>query len=640
MVGCPAGVDVKAYVGLISAGKFDRALEIVRRRNPLPGICGRVCTHPCEAECNRSEVDEPVAICALKRFIADYELNQAVNGGKGEATPVLHPSVGRKVAVIGSGPAGLTVANDLNLAGLKVTIFEALPRPGGMLRYGIPAFRLPRKILDTEIRALKGAGIRILTGKRVGGSAVSLEDLLRDFDAVFLGVGAHQGMKLGIPGEESAEGVYDAIEWFRRMNLGEKPDPGKHVVVVGGGNSAVDAARVSIRLGAQRVTIAYRRSRDEMPADPVEVEETEDEGAEMRFLAGPVRIETSGGKVKALVCQEMRLGDPDESGRCRPVPIEDAEFSLEADTIITAVSQRPDITFLKHGEVNVERGRITADGETQVTSNPKIFAAGDAVTGPATVIEAIAGGHRASEEILKSFGLEDRIPHRIPTGPEKEAMPDFRQRAREARNRPAVMKVPRRRKSFREVNKAYKVEEAMTEAGRCLRCGPCAECVECLNTCEKHLALLRTPGSDSKREREEIVRVSTRCDEISRNAGKDLMVEIGEERERWSLELVVSSVDRRRCRACGRCVDVCPALAIALHTNSDGTRQARVDVACCRGCGACAANCITGAALVGGFTDGQLLARAIRAPMVRGAKGGREGGEKPAAERGAGPKNV
>ncbi|MHC4600217.1 MAG: FAD-dependent oxidoreductase [Planctomycetota bacterium] len=609
MVACPAGVDVKAYVGLISAGKFDRALEIVRQRNPLPGICGRVCTHPCEAGCNRAEVDEPVAICDLKRFIADYELAQAGNGKRMEAAIPAFPATNHRVAVVGSGPAGLTVANDLAQAGVKVTVFESLPRAGGMLRYGIPAFRLPRKILDAEIRALKRSGIRILTGRRIGDASLTLEDLLRDFSAVFLGVGAHRGVRLGIPGEENTDGVWDAIDWFHHLNLGEKPAAPKHVVVIGGGNSAVDAARIALRIGARTVTIAYRRSREEMPADPREVEETEEEGVEIRFLAGPVRIETAGGKAKALVCREMRLGEPDDSGRRRPVPVPDAEFTLRADTIIAAVSQKPNVDFLTRSDVEVKRGNIRADDATQATSHPQIFAGGDAVTGPATVIEAIAAAHRASETILRSLGLPDRIPPRIPSGPEKEAVPDFKHRPRVVRYRPTTMSVARRRKNFREVNRALKAEEAMAEAARCMRCGPCAECAECLSTCDKHLAILHTRDAKSNRIREEIVRVSTRADEIARNAGKKLVVELGEARKRWALHLVVATVDDHRCRACGRCVDACPALAMALHPTSDGQEVARVDVACCRGCGACAATCITGAATLGGYSDAQVLAR-------------------------------
>jgi NADPH-dependent glutamate synthase beta subunit-like oxidoreductase/Pyruvate/2-oxoacid:ferredoxin oxidoreductase delta subunit len=615
-------VDVKTYVGLIAAGRFERALEVVRRRNPLPGICGRVCTHPCESECNRARVEDPVAICALKRFISDYELARAKERNTVSATPSRFSPVPLRVAIVGSGPAGLTAANDLALAGVKATIFEALPKTGGMLRYGIPPFRLPRDILDVEIAAVQDAGVEIRTDTRVGSPGLGLPDLLKDFEALFLAVGAHKGLRLGIPGEEGVQGVYDAIDWFRRWNLGEKFQLGKRVVVVGGGNSAVDAARLALRLKAREVTIAYRRSRAEMPADPHEVMEAEEEGVRLRFLVAPVRIEAAQGKVQGLVCQKMELGKPDASGRRRPVPLPGTEHTIPADSVIAAISQVPEAGFLKGSGVKIKRGRIAADPQTQATSKPKIFAGGDAVTGPATVIEAIAAGHRATEEILRSFSLADRIPPPLPSAVEKEAIPGIDAWVRESRRRHPVLAIPKRRRSFKEVNQPFLQEDAMAEAARCMWCGPCSECVECVNPCEKRIAVLGPGARDAEGVLEEIVRVSLRSEEISH--GQTLEVEVDGEggKTLQRLELVVAIVDEKHCRACGRCVENCATEAVSIQTPAGGIPFAKVNPFLCRGCGACAAVCITGAARLGGFSDAQVLARVRRDPGKAGDVGG------------------
>ncbi len=609
-VGCPALVDVKAYVGLIAAGKFERALETVRRRNPLPGICGRVCTHPCESECRRGDIDEPVAICALKRFIADYELKRSAEEDVPKALPPYFPPTQGSVAIVGSGPAGLTAANDLARAGLKVAVFEALPEAGGMLRYGIPAFRLPRDILDVEIRGIQDLGVDIRTGVRVGADGPSLEELQNDFDAVFLAVGAHRSLPMRIPGEEDTEGVFQAVDWFRRINLGEDLPPGRRVAVVGGGNSAVDAARLCLRLGAEDVTLAYRRSREEMPADPAEVVEAEEEGVTIRFLAGPVKIEAPGGKLRALVCQDMRLGEPDASGRRRPVPVPDTDFTIPADTVISAVSQRPDVGFLENAGVDIERGRIAVGEEALLTSAPNVYAGGDAVLGPATVIEAIAHGHRVSEAILRAMDLDDRIlePMEARRG-ELETGPDLLARPRVARRRPAVLPPAERCRRFSEVSAAFTPEQAVQEASRCLRCGPCSECVECVNPCEKRIALIRPDGNDGL-DREEFLRVSVGPGALDVRGGTETVVEDGKEGERWGVEIVVAEVDPKRCRACSRCQEACPAEAISIVQRADGIgKTARVDPERCRGCGACASVCITGAASLKGFSDGSVRER-------------------------------
>jgi len=395
---CPVHIDIRRYVGLIASGKFAEALEVIRERNPLPGICGRVCTHPCESKCNRGAQDEPVAIDALKRFVSDWELAQ-VRAGKlpWRRPPVSSNGIG-KVAIVGSGPAGLTVAHDLARMGYEPTIFEAAPVPGGMLWLGIPEYRLPRDIIEVEVEAIKALGVELKLNTPVG-KDLTIDDLLaQGYKGVFIGVGAHRGLKLGVPGEDDFEGFLDCIVFLRRVNLGDKTRPGKKVVVIGGGNSAIDAARTSLRLGCEKVTILYRRSRREMPANPWEVEEAEHEGVKIHYLAAPAKILGENGKVTGMECIRMQLGKLDASGRRAPVPIQGSEFNVEADVIVPAISQQPDISWLHEGhDLQISRwDSFVVNEETMQTNREGIYAGGDAVTGPSTVIEAIAAGHRAA----------------------------------------------------------------------------------------------------------------------------------------------------------------------------------------------------------------------------------------------------
>jgi len=309
---CPIDTDVKAYIGLIAAHKFDKALEIVKRDNPLPGICGRVCMHPCENECNRNKIDQPLAIRSLKRFLADYELRK----GRTKNKPIKRTKK-EKIAIVGSGPAGLTAANDLIRLGYGVKIFEELPVAGGMLYAGIPEYRLPRDVIRMEIEAICERGVEIKTNTRID----SLHKLKsQGYNAVFIAIGAHKGLKLRIPGEDEHEGVVDSLTFLRNVNLGTDIKIGNKVIVIGGGNEAIDSARTALRLGSD-VHIIYRRSRNEMPASEWEIEEAEREGVDIRYLASPVRIIGHNSKVAALVCIRNELGKTDASGRRRPVPI-------------------------------------------------------------------------------------------------------------------------------------------------------------------------------------------------------------------------------------------------------------------------------------------------------------------------------
>ncbi|MFQ6091035.1 MAG: FAD-dependent oxidoreductase, partial [Candidatus Bipolaricaulia bacterium] len=394
---CPANICVQGYIALIAAGRYEEALRLIRDRIPFPSICGGVCPHPCEDECIRGEYDEPIAINALKRFVAERETEeereQYIKELKGKIT-----KKDKRVAVIGAGPAGLTCAHDLVLRGYDVTVFEALPAPGGMMTVGIPEYRLPREILTGEIEFIQALGVEIVTGVRVG-QDICLEELFtRGYQAIFIGAGTHQGIKLGIAGEESP-GVLDALSFLREINLGEKNvKVGQRVAVIGGGDAAIDAARSARRLGAEDVSILYRRSREEMPAHGEQVEAAEEEGVELEFLAAPLRFIANTQGVEAVECQRMTLGEPDETGRRRPVPIAGSEFSVEADTVIVAIGQKSDLSFVAEGSPLelAEGGRIKVDPATGETSVPQIFAGGDVVTGPQTVIHAIAAGRRAA----------------------------------------------------------------------------------------------------------------------------------------------------------------------------------------------------------------------------------------------------
>ncbi|MDZ7261727.1 MAG: NADH-quinone oxidoreductase subunit NuoF, partial [candidate division KSB1 bacterium] len=393
---CPIDQDAPAYIGLIMQRKFQKAWELITEKNPLPAICGRVCHHPCERVCRRGVVDEPVAIRLLKRFVDDYE---AKHNGRLMASPPPQREDGR-VAIIGSGPAGLTAAHFLAKDGFAVTIFEALPVAGGMLAVGIPEYRLPKDILNREIERIKSLGVEIKLNSPVG-SDLTIEELFHQgYKAIFIAVGAHKGLQLRIPGEE-AEGVMDCVSFLRDFNLGRPVKVGKKVGVIGGGNAAIDAARTALRLGAEEVSIIYRRTRVEMPADKTEVDEAEKEGIKIVLLAAPGKILTENGKVTGIECIRMELGDIDASGRRRPVPIKGSEFTIELDTLIPAISQEPDLSFLPQDhQFNISKwNTFVVDEETMATNVPGVFAGGDAVTGPDTVVMAMRAGKIAAESI-------------------------------------------------------------------------------------------------------------------------------------------------------------------------------------------------------------------------------------------------
>jgi heterodisulfide reductase subunit A len=388
---CPIHQDTRGYAGLIAKGKLKEALELIREVNPLPAVCGFICHHTCEEACLRTEVDQPVPLRLLKRFVAEYERE------RGKPSPKPGRKRREKVLVIGSGPAGLAAANDLSLLGYGVTVVEALPVLGGMLAVGIPEFRLPKDILGMEIEGIRGLGVEMKTNSRFrfDGDRKTFQKL--GFHAVFLSTGAHRSLKLSVPGEELQE-VFHGVEFLRDLNLGKAVRIGEKVAVIGGGNVALDVARSAIRLSAKQVHLYYRRSKKEMPAIPEEVDEAVREGIEIHFLTLPLRITGKTGKATGIECIRMKLMEPDRTGRPRPIPIEGSSFTVKADTIISAIGQSVDRRALKEFDF-LETGTLAVNLETGATSVKGVFAGGDLVTGPGWAIDAIAAGKRGAVSI-------------------------------------------------------------------------------------------------------------------------------------------------------------------------------------------------------------------------------------------------
>jgi len=456
---CPAGIDVPRYVRLTAEGKFAEAVAVVREKVPFPRVLGRVCFHPCEGVCRRGQLNQPIAICALKRFIAEQDTSQWQTKTR-KASPT-----GKKVAIVGSGPAGLTAAYYLAKLGHSVTVFEALPQPGGMMQVGIPRYRLSKEVLDSEIEGIKSIGVEIKTNSKVE----SLDGLKQQgFKAIFLAIGAHQGVKMGVPGEESP-GVIECISFLRDVSQGKKMKPGDRVAVVGGGNAAIDAARTARRLGAKEVILVYRRSRQEMPANPEEVEAALEEGIKILFLAAPTKI-TKDGNTLVMECQRMELGEPDASGRKRPVPIKGSEFNIACDTIIAAIGQVPAIPS-GFGLEPLGGGTLKVNSETLASGVDGVFAGGDVATGPASVIKAISAGRKAASSIDKYLGgsgdISETLAEPTKASPWYGRDEGFANRHRE---RQPHLVVERRLSDFSEVELGFPKQRACDEAARCLRC--------------------------------------------------------------------------------------------------------------------------------------------------------------------------
>ncbi|UCD80065.1 MAG: FAD-dependent oxidoreductase, partial [Desulfobacterales bacterium] len=477
---CPAEIDIPKYIAQIRGGDYEGAVSTIRERNPLLLACGRVCPHPCEENCRRGIEDDPVSINQLKRFAADYEMN----AGKRLPVPVA-PSTGKHVAVVGGGPAGLTCAFFLKRLGHDVTIYEAMPKLGGMLRYGIPEYRLPKKVLDWEIEGILNLGIEAHTNMKFGRDFDLASLAAKGYDAVFLGIGAWQDSKLRVEGED-LKGCYTGIDFLSRLAGGEKIPVGRSAVIIGGGNTAIDCTRNLLRLGVENVYIVYRRTRNEMPANEVEIDAAEEEGVKFQFLAAPVRvIGDDNGNVTHLEYLKMELGEPDASGRRRPVPIEGSETLIETDMVITAIGQSPEVAFTEGimeqvMELKTTRwNTIEVDPATLQSNIPHLFAAGDAATGPSLVVTAIGGGRRAARSIHQYVMGQPVSADPKELAKDLIAETIFDQVPGVVKNRRAPMPelpVAERIHSFVEVDQVLSEEAAQGESNRCLYC-----CLTCYN---------------------------------------------------------------------------------------------------------------------------------------------------------------
>ncbi len=521
-MGCPAGEDIVEAIYLTAEGRFQEAWELILQENPFPGVCGRVCPHPCESECNRRELDGAICIHAVERFLADYGRSIP------RSRPKSRPQRSKQVAIVGSGPAGLSCAYHLALMGYGATVFEALPKAGGMLRVGIPRYRLPRAVLDQEIADIRALGVEIRTNTLVGRD-ITL-DQLRGFDALFIATGFHRGQKMDVPGEE-ARGVFSGLEILKRVSLGEKIRIGEQVAVIGGGNTAVHVARCLLRLGC-RPTILYRRSRGEMTAIDKEINGAQEEGIEIICLAALTQILVRGGWAKGVEFVKMRLSRPDESGRRRQVPKKGSNFWLKVDGVVSAIEELADIEFLPDDIKSESQGILVERG--CFTSRKGVFAGGDVATGRATVAHAIGSGNKAAlaiERYLKgedffsipeSLGTDQILPRKADSGVVRfnDLNPVYFKKELPVplRARPVKTRV----KGFKEVYSGYKAEEIVTEAQRCFSCGVCNMCDNCLIFCP--------------------------CIAISRRRGK------------FGYKIDVTS-----CDGCGICVQECPRDALSFR---------------------------------------------------------------------------
>jgi NADPH-dependent glutamate synthase beta subunit-like oxidoreductase len=542
---CPVHTDVEGYIGLIAEGDFEGAHRLIRETNPFPSVCGRVCQHYCERGCNRMMIDKSVAIMQLKRVATDYS----------KATfKFPEPTINtlERVAIIGAGPCGLTTAHDLAKLGYRVTVFEAMAHPGGMLRYGIPAYRLPREVIDYETEYIKRLGVEIRYNVRVG-EDITLEELLDEFKAVFIAAGAHKAVKLNVPGE-SFKGVYGGSDFMRYVNMGESVPNlyDKTVCVIGGGFSAMDVSRTSIRLGAKKVYILYRRTRDEIPVNEKEIIEAEEEEIEFKYLVSPVELVSNDGEnLSGIKVVENRLGEPDSSGRRRPEPIPGSEFVIDCDFVMPAVSQTPDNSLLEGGklEFNMTKwGTLEVDRETLKTNIPRVFAAGDFITGTRDAIIVIAEGHRASVAIdsfirgdKAEFKRKDEIKE-VSQTMTKQSMYDAIPRVY-----PETIPMGTRLSTFKEVERVFSLREAMDEADRCLRCNHswrydsdvCILCMNCVDVCPRKCLSM------------------DRLSELQFNRLYNEEISLKQQ----GIEGIV--IDRDLCIRCNFCGQVCPTDAIS-----------------------------------------------------------------------------
>ena len=467
---CPAKTDCQGYVGLIANGEYDAAIKLIKNKIPLPASIGRVCPHPCEKACRRQNVEEPINIAQLKAFAADMDLKSD------SYLPECKPASGKTVAIIGGGPAGLTAAYYLTIMGHSVTVYDMMDKMGGMLRYGIPQYRLPKEVLDKEIAIIEKAGVKLVNNVKLGRD-FTIKSLKEQNDAVIVAVGAWKSSSMRTPGED-LEGVYGGIDFLRAVIQGNAPAIGEKVAICGGGNTAMDACRTAVRLGAKEVYVIYRRTRNEMPADKLEIDEAEEEGVTYKFLTNPLSFNGENGKLKSVTLQLMELGEPDASGRRKPVPIEGKTEEIELDSVILAIGQKLVAEDVAELTLN-SRGNIEADPDFFTTDIDGVFAIGDATNrGASIAIEAIGEADRCARAVdafLNGQALDTRVPY---ISKRDESTIDYSDREKKERLNPKVLAPEVRNKNFDEVSLGFTEEEAQEEAKRCLECG-CREYFKC-----------------------------------------------------------------------------------------------------------------------------------------------------------------
>ena len=557
---CPAGIDVPTYLTLIGLGRDAEAIEVIRRDNPFPWVCGLVCTRPCEFMCVRGRIDTPVSIKFLKAFAAERALSD-----QNYISPPKEPDKGKKVCVIGAGPGGLTAAYYLALKGYTVTVLEALPVAGGMAMVGIPRYRLPREVIDREVAMIEDLGVEIRYNTKFG-EDVTLDGLKKEgFEAFYFAIGAHNSFKLRIPGETDFPQMIDAIDLLRNVALGARHVPGKKVIIVGGGNVAIDAARTCLRLGSEEVTIAYRRTRNEMPANEEEVEQAEEEGIRLSFLTVPIEIVGRQGRLSGMKCLRAELVAKEGSSCKSPVPIEGSEYIMEADAVIRAIGQKvndecmrslPDLGWTRRGTIHVKMSCM----ETNLDG---VFAAGDAVTGPATVVEAIGGGKKAAEAIDRYLsGIPQPTMPPVPVRRDRVEWLEVPATTKMVLKRPQMplLEIDRRRTTFQQVELGYPENMVREEARRCLRCDICRRCGDCITVC---------------RDRMKIDALQLGYLDFDHPAKTDFRL------------------TEERCITCGACAENCPNEAMRIEDREDervltlcGTILNRQKLVYCESCGA------------------------------------------------------
>lgn len=564
---CPARTDCQGYVGLIANGEYEAALKLIKNKVSLPASIGRVCPHPCETACRRGKVDEAINIAQLKAFAADMDLNSD------SYLPEKNAHTGKKIAIIGGGPAGLTAAYRLAISGHKVTVYDMMEKMGGMLRYGIPQYRLPKEVLDKEIAIIEKLGVKMINGVKLG-KDFTVASLKAQNDAVIVAVGAWKSSSMRTPGEE-LNGIYGGIDFLRAVALKQEINIGDKVVICGGGNTAMDACRTAVRLGAKEVYCVYRRTRNEMPAEDIEITEAEEEGVQFKFLTNPISFNGKDGKVKSVTLQLMELGEPDASGRRRPVAIEGKTEELDVDSVIVAIGQKlvnEDVSELKL----TDRGNIEADIDTFKTNIEGVFAIGDATNrGASIAIEAIGEANRCALSIdayLNGEDIETRVPY---ISRRDEELIDFQSKEKCPARKPQVLPAAERKNNFDEVCLGYTEEDAKAEASRCLECG-CKEYYKC-----KLLSVAQRYDIHPERFKGEMPQKYTADSNefIERNSAKCILCglcvrsckevmnisAIGLLGRGFKTEVAPAfnlPLDQTKCTNCGLCVELCPTGAL------------------------------------------------------------------------------